>query len=43
MQLLMTEIVRALVDEPAAVQLEVIVENEVTVLRLAWRQMTLAK
>ena len=34
MQLLMTEIVRALVDEPAAVQLEVIVENDVTVLRL---------
>ena len=34
MQLLMTEIVRALVDEPAAVQLEVFVENDVTVLRL---------
>jgi predicted RNA-binding protein YlqC (UPF0109 family) len=34
MKLLMTEIVRALVDEPSAVQVETIPDNEVTVLRL---------
>jgi len=34
MQLLMTEIVRALVDEPTAVQVEAIPDNDVTVLRL---------
>ena len=34
MQLLMTEIVRALVDEPTAVKVEAIPDNDVTVLRL---------
>jgi predicted RNA-binding protein YlqC (UPF0109 family) len=34
MQLLMKEIVRALVDEPAAVLVEAIADNDVTVLRL---------
>lgn len=34
MQLLMTEIVRALVDEPAAVKVEAVPDGEVTVLRL---------
>ena len=34
MQLLMKEIVRALVDEPSAVLVEAIADNDVTVLRL---------
>ena len=34
MQVLMTEIVRALVDDPAAVLVEAIPDNDVTVLRL---------
>ena len=34
MQVLMTEIVRALVDEPEAVQVETFADGEVTVLRL---------
>ena len=34
MQVLMTEIVRALVDDPSAVTVEAIPDNDVTVLRL---------
>jgi len=34
MKILMTEIVRALVDDPSAVQVEAIPDNDVTVLRL---------
>ena len=34
MQLLMKEIVRALVDEPSAVEVEAVPDNDVTVLRL---------
>ncbi len=34
MKVLMTEIVRALVDDPSAVQVEAIPDNDVTVLRL---------
>ena len=34
MQLLMTEIIRALVDQPTAVQIDAIADNDVTVLRL---------
>ena len=34
MQVLMTEIVRALVDDPSAVHVEAIPDNDVTVLRL---------
>ena len=34
MQILMTEIVKALVDEPAAVDVQAIPDNDVTVLRL---------